>query len=93
MEALVMPSIIVPFEEQPNLLRLADAQKYFIEKYTDKLWDQTADLEEQNRVNYELRSDFHRDFDYIIGLTYREAQAPLVKQLTDYRISNPRKVE
>lgn len=39
----------------------------------------------------ERREDFRRELIYLISLTYREAQEPLVKQLTDLVMthSNP----
>ena len=57
-------------EEQRQLLRLVDAQRHFLRRYVEFL-------------PVHERDDFEREFAYILHLVYREAQEPLVKQLTE----------
>lgn len=60
------------YEEQQRLLRLADAQDNFMQHYAAMLPDERE------------RDYFRRELIYLIHLAYREAQEPLVKQLTDF---------
>jgi hypothetical protein len=57
-------------EESMNLMRLSDAQAYFVRRYGELLPD-------------EDRYRFERELIHLIHMTYREAQLPLTKQLTD----------
>lgn len=58
-------------EESRQLMRLAQAQDEFLMRYSE--------LIDSDR----RKEDFRRDLIYLIHLAYREAQIPLVKQLTD----------
>lgn len=58
-------------EEHQRLMRVADAQTEFAQRYARNLYGSTVD-------------DFQRDLAYLIHLVYREAQEPLVKQLTEF---------
>jgi hypothetical protein len=60
------------YDEHHNLMRLASAQDDFVQRYASLIPDDRR------------RDDFRRDLIYLIHLAYREAQEPLVKQLTDF---------
>jgi hypothetical protein len=59
-------------EEERSMMNLAHAQADFLERYSAMM------------PNDRSRDDFWRELCYLIHLTYREAQQPLVKQLTDF---------
>ena len=65
-------------EEFQRLMRLADFQDWFIRRYSGLIEDEN------------LRDCFRRELIYLIHLAYREAQEPLVKQLTDFVVTNSR---
>ncbi len=67
-------------EEWKAMGRLADFQQYLIRRYTPLL------AEERDR------DDFQRHVAYLVHLTYREAQSPLVKQLTDFVMTHNRPI-
>ncbi len=50
---------------------LADLQEEFLKTY-------------EKRLPEDMRSEFRRHFLFMLIATYREAQQPLVKQLTEY---------
>lgn len=60
------------FEESRALGRVADFQQYMLRRYTPLLEDERD------------KDDFGRHLAYLTHLVYREAQQPLVKQLTDF---------
>lgn len=60
------------FEEVKAMGRVADFQQYVVRRYTPLLADKRD------------RDDFGRHLAYLVHLVYREAQQPLVKQLTDF---------
>ena len=66
------------FEESRNLMHLADAHTYFLRRYAKQFHD--------DRDRYE----FERDLNHLIHLTYREAQTPLTKQMSEFLITNTR---
>jgi hypothetical protein len=63
-----------------RLMRLADAQVAFVDRYTKLLADDDD--------KYALR----RELNYLIMLTYREAQEPLTKQLTEFLMTQSRPI-
>lgn len=63
---------IKSYEYYRRLMRLADAQEDFMQRYS-------LLIEDPRRSE-----DFRRELIYLIHLAYREAQEPLVKQLTDF---------
>lgn len=65
------------FEEHRSLVSVAYAQADFLRRYAPM-------IEERHRV------DFEREFAYLLHLIYREAQQPLVKQLTDFVMEHNR---
>ena len=67
-------------EAHQRLMRLADFQDWFIRRYSGLIEDEN------------LRDCFRRELIYMIHLAYREAQEPLVKQLTDFVVTNSRPV-
>ena len=60
------------FEEVKAMGRVADFQQYMVRRYTPLLEDARD------------KDDFGRHLAYLVQLIYREAQQPLVKQLTDF---------
>lgn len=58
-------------EEHHNLMSLAAAQADFVRRYSELIPDDRR------------RDDFGRELMYLIHLCYREAQTPLVKQITE----------
>ncbi len=62
-------------DERMQIERLADTMQRFV-----KRWEPYEPRE---------KDEFERDLYYLIHLTYREAQAPLTKQLTDYMMRSP----
>lgn len=61
-----------------RLLRLVDFQDDFLKRYT-RCIPEGVD-----------RDYFVRDFLHLINLIYREAQEPLVKQMTEFLMTNTR---
>jgi len=57
-------------DESRNLMSLAAAQEDFVRRYAEYIPDDRR------------RDDFTRELMYLIHLTYREAQAPMVKHIT-----------
>lgn len=62
-------------EEDRRLMILADAQERFVAR-----WEPRDGRESD---------EFRRELNYLIHLTYREAQEPLTKQLTDFAMRMP----
>lgn len=60
------------FDEWRALGRVADFQQYMVRKYGALLEDERD------------KDDFGRHLAYLVQLIYREAQQPLVKELTDF---------
>jgi len=65
-------------EEQRRLMNRAAMQDDFVQRYAAMIPDDRR------------RDDFRRELVYLISLTYREAQEPLVKQLTDFVMTQNR---
>lgn len=65
-------------QEISQLLRVAELQTRLVERYNPWMADD------------KMRSEFARDIAYLVHLIYREAQEPLVKQITDFVILNAR---
>lgn len=65
-------------EESQRLMRVADAQADFQRRYSSLIADDRR------------RDDFERELVYLIHLVYREAQEPLIKQLTGFVVSQSR---
>ncbi len=63
-------------DEFIRLQSLAETQARFVKNYIELL------------NNEEDKFYFQRDLFHMINLTYREAQEPLIKQLTDYIMMN-----
>ena len=61
--------------ETVGIERVTDANLRFLATYSDLL-------------PVERRGEFQRDLIYLIHLIYREAQVPLVKQMTDFVVYN-----
>jgi len=66
------------YEESRQLMRLADALADFLRRYSEMIPDDRR------------REDFQRELAYLIHLTYREAQQPLVKQITEFVTAHSR---
>ncbi len=66
------------YEDHQRLMRLADAQADFLRRYAEMIPDDRR------------RDDFGRELIYLIHLAYREAQQPLVKQLTEFMMTQSR---
>ncbi len=66
------------YEESQRLMRVADAQADFVRRYVEMIPDDRR------------RDDFHRELIYLIHLVYREAQEPLVKQITEFVMTHTR---
>lgn len=66
--------------EHQRLMRLAEVQRYFLKRYAPMIED------------LRCREYFERDFLYAVSLAYREAQEPLVKQMTDFVLTNSRPI-
>jgi len=65
-------------EEYRTLMSVAARQADFVRRYGSMLTDDR------------MRDDFEREFIYLLHLVYREAQQPLVKQLTDFVVEHNR---
>jgi hypothetical protein len=63
---------ITEHERRQDLMRLAAFQVYFLQRW--------GSLIEGDRE----RDDFQREVLYLVSLVYREAQEPLVRQLTEF---------
>ena len=59
-------------EDYRRLMSLTHAQNDFVQRYSALIPDDRR------------REDFRRDLVYLIHLTYRQAQEPLTKQLTEF---------
>ena len=81
------------WQERQSLVRVADFQQRLVQRYCQYLADPEAINADQDRANYELRSEFSREVAYLVHLIYREAQEPLVKQLTEFVTTQARPLE
>ncbi len=63
-------------DEHRQLMSLAAAHADFVERYASMIPDDRR------------RDDFRRELQYLIHLTYREAQVPLTKQLTQFLMTH-----
>ncbi len=70
---------IKKFEEHRCLVSVAYAQTDFVRRWTPMLTE-------------EHRHEFERELAYIVHLIYREAQQPLVQQLTDFVMTQNRPI-
>jgi len=68
-------SVLQERDDRLALTRLADAQQRFIKRW-------------QPEDPYD-RYEFARELLYLVHLVYREAQAPLTKQLTEWVMLHP----
>lgn len=79
-------------EEGQRLMRVAEVQQRLIERYCKHITAEEGIKDDQERADYELRSQFSRDVTYLVHLVYREAQGPLIKQLTEFVMSQQRPI-
>lgn len=60
------------YESSRQLMRVSAVQDDFLQRYAQLIIDDRQ------------RDEFRRDLHYLVHLIYREAQEPLVRQITEY---------